>query len=140
MIKTRIEKITHKSLLPLLLMLFFSVSMVAHSQTQENISSAATESTMSLNQIRTNLDDVNAKRDKVLAELETTTDPDQRETLEMTLSQLDQQKRNFERVFERTALGGLEVSLYEVSNDEEEEILQYDWQKELIKIVQPVFR
>ena len=139
MIKTRIEKITHKSLLPLLLMLFFSVSMVAHSQTQENISSAATESTMSLNQIRTNLDDVNAKRDKVLAELETTTDPDQRETLEMTLSQLDQQKRNFERVFERTALGGLEVSLYEVSNDEEEEILQYDWQKELIKIVQPVF-
>ena len=123
MIKTRIEKITRKSLFTLLLMLFLSVSIFANAQTQESTRNSATDSTMSLNQIRTNLDDVNAKRNKVLAELETTTDPDHRETLEITLSQLDQQKRNFERVFERTALGGLEVELYDVSNSEEEEIL-----------------
>ncbi len=97
------------------------------------------ETTLSLNQIRGNLDEVNGKRAEVIEELKIVEDPEQKENLEFTLSQLDQQKRNFERMFEKTALGGLEVELYDVSDNEEEEILHYDWQKELIKIVQPVF-
>lgn len=99
----------------------------------------ADESLLSLNQIRGNLDDVNAKRAKVIRELEETKDEDHREGLELTLTQLNQQKRSFEKMFEKAALGGLEVELYDISNNEEEEILHYDWQKELIKIVQPVF-
>lgn len=101
--------------------------------------SVSLESTASLNQIRGNLDSVNARRAKILQELEVTEDPDHRESLEITLAQLNQQKRNFEKMFERAALGGLEVELYNVAGNEEEEIQQYDWQKELIKIVQPVF-
>ncbi len=97
------------------------------------------ENTLSLNQIRGNLEDVNAKRANIMHELETTEDEDHRESLELALAQLNQQKRNFEKMFEKTALGGLEVELYDVSSNEEEEILHYDWQKELIKIVQPVF-
>lgn len=111
---------------------FFNISGAQESKRVE-------ESTLSLNQIRSKLDSVNARRVKVLKELEVTRDEDHRENLEITLTQLNQQKRNFEKIFEKTALGGLEVELYEISNDEEEEILHYDWQKELIKIVQPVF-
>lgn len=106
------------------------------SQEAKNV---AKDSTLSLNQIRGNLDNVNARRAKVLEELEVTEDPDHKESLELTLTQLDQQKRNFEKMFEKTALGGLAVELYNVAGNEEEEIQQYDWQKELIKIVQPVF-
>lgn len=105
----------------------------------QELKSSAQESTLSLNQIRGNLDNVNAKRAKVIQELDATEDLAHREELEVTLAQLDQQKRNFEKMFERTALGGLEVEIYHISDNEEEEILQYDWQKELIKIVQPVF-
>ncbi len=112
------------------------ITSIGHAQ---DLSVPVKESTLSLNQIRGNLEDVNAKRAKILQELETTEDEDHRESLNLTLMQLDQQKRNFEKMFEKTALGGLEVELYDVSSNEEEEILHYDWQKELIKIVQPVF-
>lgn len=122
-----------------ILLLSFSLTLSGNlSQAQEQ-KSMAQESTLSLNQIRGNLDSVNAKRTRVLHELEVTEDPEHKENLEMTLAQLNQQKRNFEKMFEKTALGGLEVDLYDVADSEEEEILHYDWQKELIKIVQPVF-
>lgn len=124
----------------LLLSLMGGGLIFAQSNTQSSEPrSVVQENTASLNQIRGNLDDVNAKREVIIAELKETTDPDHRMSLEVTLSQLDQQKRNFERMFERTALGGLEVELFDISDNEEEEILHYDWQKELIKIVQPVF-
>ncbi len=105
----------------------------------QEIKDIAQESTLSLNQIRMNLDSVNAKRAQIFDELNQTEDLEHKESLEITLEHLDNQKRNFEKMFEKTALGGLEVGLYEVSSTEEEEIMQYDWQKELIKIVQPVF-
>ncbi|WP_034855804.1 hypothetical protein WMO13_06415 [Ignatzschineria larvae DSM 13226] len=116
----------------------FSQEMKAGNSAAAN-NVAIEETTLSLNQIRGNLDGVNQKRAEVIEELKVVDDPEQKESLEFTLSQLDQQKRNFERMFEKTALGGLEVELYDVSDNEEEEILHYDWQKELIKIVQPVF-
>lgn len=121
------------------LCLLCSFWMVHNGAFAQEPRSNAQESTLSLNQIRGNLDNVNAKRAKVLRDLENTEDLAHREDLEVTLAQLDQQKRNFEKMFERTALGGLEVELYHIADNEEEEILQYDWQKELIKIVQPVF-
>lgn len=119
-----------------LLVCLFAVINLGFAQESKNI---VQESTLSLNQIRGNLDNVNAKRERVLEDLDRTEDAEHKENLEVTLAQLDQQKRNFERMFEKTALGGLEVELYDVADNEEEEILHYDWQKELIKIVQPVF-
>lgn len=119
-----------------LLVCLFAAINLGFAQESKNI---VQESTLSLNQIRGNLDNVNAKRVRVLEDLDRTEDVEHKENLEVTLAQLDQQKRNFERMFEKTALGGLEVELYDVADNEEEEILHYDWQKELIKIVQPVF-
>lgn len=119
-----------------LLVCLFAAINLGFAQESKNI---VQESTLSLNQIRGNLDNVNAKRERVLEDLDRTEDAEHKENLEVTLAQLDQQKRNFERMFEKTALGGLEVELYDVADNEEEEILHYDWQKELIKIVQPVF-
>lgn len=128
-------RLSHLLLGALLLALIAMVLNVSYAQEPNRVE----ESTLSLNQIRGNLDSVNARRAKILKELEVTDDEDHREGLEITLTQLNQQKRNFEKIFEKTALGGLEVELYDISDDEEEEILHYDWQKELIKIVQPVF-
>lgn len=110
-----------------------------HGGVAQELRNMAQESTLSLNQIRGNLDGVNARIATVLQDLEGAEDLERQQNLRITLAQLDQQKRNFEKMFERTALGGLEVELYQIADSEEEEILQYDWQKELIKIVQPVF-
>ncbi len=134
MVTKRITKV--RVFISILLLSFIGCTNISLAQ---EIRDVAQESTLSLNQIRMNLDSVNAKRDQILAELSVIEDQDHKESLEVTLAQLDQQKRNFEKMFEKTALGGLEVGLYEVSSTEEEEILHYDWQKELIKIVQPVF-
>ena len=128
-----------KNLPKILLVCFLSVASFHISFAQESNKRSVHESTLSLNQIRSSLDDVNAKREKVIQDLSVIEDPEYRESLEITLLQLEQQKRDFEKMFERMALGGLEVELYDIANTEEEEILQYDWQKELIKIVQPVF-
>ncbi|MHC5225914.1 hypothetical protein [Ignatzschineria sp. LJL83] len=128
-----------KNLSKILLFCFLSTLSLQISSAQENNQSFAHESTLSLNQIRSSLDDVNAKREKVMQDLAVIEEPEYRESLEISLLQLEQQKRDFEKMFERLALGGLEIELYDIANTEEEEILQYDWQKELIKIVQPVF-
>lgn len=93
----------------------------------------------SLNQIRSSLDDVSEKQKKVIAELESTQDPDHKKSLQQTLNRLDQQKRNFEKIFEKKALGGLNVDIADVPENEEQEISQYNIEKEMVKIIEPVF-
>ncbi|NLD09438.1 MAG: hypothetical protein GX667_07640 [Xanthomonadaceae bacterium] len=93
-----------------------------------------------LNQIKTNLDDVIAKKEAIKKELAKADDAEQKESLTYTLDQLTLQKKNFETMFEKKALGGLDIDRFEnFTTQESQDPETYDWQKELIQIIQPVF-
>src|SRR5699024_814036 len=93
-----------------------------------------------LNQNKTNLDDVIAKKEAIKKELAKADDAQQKEALTYTRDQLTLQKQNFETMFEKKALGGLDIDRFEYfTTQESQDPETYDWQYELIQIIQPVF-
>ncbi len=99
------------------------------------------ERTSQLNDIRDNLDTINAKRKELQKTIEKITDPDEKLEEQQHLDQLNAQRKDFQALFEQIALGGLDTSRFALPTKtaETESVQNYNWQQELVKILQPVF-
>ncbi len=92
-----------------------------------------------LNEIRNNINSVTEKRKELQNTLKKLTDPEEIEEVSEHIEQLTTQRRDFIALFEQTSLGGIDTSRFVAIKKEDEATQTYNWQQELIQIVQPLF-
>ncbi len=89
-------------------------------------------------EIEENIADLEKRKKAVQTQIRRETDPQMTKTYQDRLAVLQAQQKDFESLFEKLSLGGLDTSRLEVMA--EEDLRDYDWKNELIQIIQPVFK
>lgn len=125
--------------IPLLLTLVFSLSTGVSFAFPNEISSE--ERIEKLNDIELKIDDI-ATRKKELQKQSNDKSLSEEDRAELTqrLQTLTNQSREFNTLFEQTVLGGIDLSLFnEPEHVDPTENLNYNWQQEVLQILQPFF-
>lgn len=93
-----------------------------------------------LNKIYTDATDITKKIAELNQKIKNTKDPAEIEEFQKNVERLKTQQSEYHDLFEKIALGGINTQRFaEPSKSVLNEIENYDWQKELILIAQPVF-
>ncbi len=92
-----------------------------------------------LNTIEKRIIELRSERDALEKELKQESDEAKKEELQKSLDTRIQQKREYESRFEKISLGGLDTARFQSPTNLMVDTEAYDWQKELILIMQPVF-
>ncbi len=121
------------TIIMLLLNIFFIPSSFAATENPNNI-------TEQLLTISTDLQDLQIKREELNKEIKTETEEDHRLELEENLKRINAQIREYTELFEKISLGGIDIARFETpAKQVVQQTEDYNWQKELIQIAQPVF-
>ncbi len=121
------------SIIVLLLNLFFIPTSFAATDTPNS-------TTEQLLTISTDLQDLQLKRDELLKEIKKEKDEEHKLELEESLKRTNAQIKEYSELFEKISLGGIDMTRFETPAKQiVQQTSDYDWQKELIQIAQPVF-
>lgn len=121
------------SIIVLLLNLFFIPTSFAAT----DIPNSTTEQLLT---ISTDLQDLQLKRDELLKEIKKEKDEEHKLELEESLKRTNAQIKEYSELFEKISLGGIDMTRFETPAKQiVQQTSDYDWQKELIQIAQPVF-
>lgn len=102
---------------------------------------ATTQSLTSIEQLKEiegNIETLNQRKEKIRRQIALEEDPKVVASLEERLKLLQNQRHDFETLFEKISLGGLDTQRLDPFVDED--IQAYDWKNELIQIIQPLFK
>lgn len=93
-----------------------------------------------LNEIRQNLSDI-AERKKALQQMPTEElTEEEKAELEKRIQQLNDQRRDYQSLFEQISLGGIDTTRFAITMPTEEKTpVNYNWQQEVMQILQPLF-
>lgn len=93
-----------------------------------------------LNEIRQNLSDI-AERKKALQQTPTEEFTEEEiAELEKRIQQLNDQRRDYQSLFEQISLGGIDTTRFATTMPAEDKTpVNYNWQQEVMQILQPVF-
>lgn len=127
-----------KRLFGILILLLVLIALPSYSFAEEVIVETRTEK---LNDIEQKLGDIANRRKSLQKQLSDKTLPEEeKEELTQRLQTLTNQNRDFNILFEQTVLGGIDLSIFEeVESDLLKDPLNYNWQKEVLEILQPFF-
>ena len=127
-----------KRLFGILILLLVLIALPSYSFAEEVIVETRTEK---LNDIEQKLGDIANRRKALQKQLSDKTLPEEeKEELTQRLQTLTNQNRDFNILFEQTVLGGIDLSIFEeVESDLLKDPLNYNWQKEVLEILQPFF-
>ena len=94
-----------------------------------------------LNDIELKLSDINQRKSALQKEINRKDlSEDEKQELTQRLQILNHQSKDFASLFEQTVLGGIDISLFtEVKPDPAAANLNYNWQQEILQILQPFF-
>ncbi len=120
----------------LFLLLLLPLSLSFSQEIQDPISASEHQQ---LNEIGLNIQSLMAQREALEAQLNGLEDPEEIEEINKSIDTLTQRKHEYERVFEKISLGGLDTARFETATGITDDTEGYDWQKELVIIMQPVF-
>lgn len=128
--------ITSKIILALLLPLLLIIAIPSNA---EEISSE--ERIGKLNDIELKIADISQRRAELQKAVAQKNLPEEeKEELTQRLQTLSTQNREFITLFEQIVLGGIDISLFnEVKTDPNTNIANYNWQQEILVILQPFF-
>ncbi|MHC5225785.1 hypothetical protein [Ignatzschineria sp. LJL83] len=117
----------------LLSLSFTSISFSEEISNQERITK--------LNDIELKIADINQRRSELQKEINRKDiSEDEKQDLTQRLQTLNHQSKEFASLFEQTVLGGIDISLFtEVKPDPATANLNYNWQQEILQILQPFF-
>ena len=127
-----------KRLFGILILLLVLIALPSYNFAEEVIVETRTEK---LNDIEQKLGDIANRRKALQKQLSDKTLPEEeKEELTQRLQTLTNQNRDFNTLFEQTVLGGIDLSIFEeVESDLLKDPLNYNWQKEVLEILQPFF-
>lgn len=113
--------------------LSFAVDSTTIAPPQENV-------TEQLLTISHDIQELQAKRTSLTAEIKSEKDDSRKAELEDSLKRANTQLKEYSDLFEKISLGGIDTSRFETSTKQAiQQVDDYNWQKELIQIAQPVF-
>lgn len=86
------------------------------------------------------IQELQTKRTSLAAEIKSEDDESHKAELEDSLKRANAQLKEYSELFEKISLGGIDTSRFETSTKQAiQQVDDYNWQKELIQIAQPVF-
>lgn len=92
-----------------------------------------------LNRVRADLNEMIGKQEALKKELAKSSDED-KEELEQAFNQARQNKREYQKLFEQLSLGNIDTARFNQPKTSEAPLTEtYNWQNEVLKILQPVF-
>lgn len=107
--------------------------VVTTSPAQENV-------TDQLITISNDIKELQAKRTSLAAEIKKEDDESHKKELEDSLKRANTQLKEYTELFEKISLGGIDTSRFDTPAKQAiQQVDDYNWQKELIQIAQPVF-
>lgn len=100
-----------------------------------------TERSEKLNDIELKIDDISTRKKEIQRQLNNKTlSEEEKADLTQRLQTLNAQNKDFNILFEQTVLGGIDLTLFETPEHEDVKAdLNYNWQQEVIQILQPFF-
>lgn len=119
----------------IILLLCLTIFIPSHADT------VISERSEKLNDIELKIEDIATRKKEIQKQLndKNLTEEDKTD-LTQRLQTLSAQNRDFATLFEQTVLGGIDLTLFETPEHEEVNAdLNYNWQQEVIQILQPFF-
>lgn len=113
--------------------LSFAVDPISTTPPQENV-------TDQLITISNDIKELQAKRTSLSADIKKESDESRKKELEDSLKRSNAQLKDYTELFEKISLGGIDTTRFDVPAKQAiQQVDDYNWQKELIQIAQPVF-
>lgn len=113
--------------------LSFAVDPISTTPPQENV-------TDQLIAISNDIKELQAKRTSLSADIKKESDESRKKELEDSLKRSNAQLKDYTELFEKISLGGIDTTRFDVPAKQAiQQVDDYNWQKELIQIAQPVF-
>lgn len=123
----------------IILSLLFPVAL-SHAEDTVTASPAPETTTEQLVNISTEIQDLKAKIASLKKEIKSETDENHKKELEDSVKRANDQLKEYSELFEKISLGGIDISRFEIPAKQAiQQVEDYNWQKELIQIAQPVF-
>lgn len=122
-----------------LLLSLLSVGIIAPAFSEELDTQERIEK---LNDIEQKIEDINQRRGELQKAIAQKNLPEEeKEDLTQRLTTLNTQNREFISLFEQTILGGIDISLFTESKQDQSttDLSNYNWQQEVLLILQPFF-
>lgn len=135
-----ILKITHNTLVLLALLFFYSCSSLTFAADAADTTDSPEKITEQLVTVSNDLKELQEKKITLTKAIKNEKDELHKKELEDNLARINSQLQDYSELFEKISLGGLDISRF--SSPAKQVIQQvddYNWQKELIQIAQPVF-
>lgn len=129
-------KMTFRSLLSAFLLLFASTFISAQSIAEQN-TPPTIECCEVLESTEMSIEDIQVKIAALKVELNEAVTQETKSEIEERINQLQSRLTQSRAEFEKYALGGVDINF--LTKEDNNEDLNYDWQAELLQIVQPVF-